>query len=278
MTSEANQRLERPEKKEEFGRNVTVHAIFVRHGEKALSTEHAETSLTPNGADQAREFGQGLGDKVKGYASKTDRTIDTVRLAIESSDADKKLNFRIKDELGIAYNKDGEFSRAIHSQKKQILGEDFASLPVAEQHNRLLAYEAWSTNYYLSFRDKRPDPKSEAPVEVASKIASRVDLYIKTADRLRSGSEITLVNGTHDYCIAAFLKEVLTRATGNETHTGFDKIEDIGGPIDFTESFEVHINTDEKGEKHIGLSFRDQEYSINMERFRQLVEIGKQLK
>lgn len=84
--------------KEKFGRNVQIHLIFLRHGDKA-----EDGSLTEEGKQQATDFGANLKSKdaIKGYSSPVSRALETVERAIASAPHDKKLNTRIRTELGI---------------------------------------------------------------------------------------------------------------------------------------------------------------------------------
>jgi len=278
MQKETRQVSELIEKnKEKRGRNVTVHAIFVRHGEKTTSTGSAETGLTEKGKTQARTFGQNLekGFSTKPYSSNTDRTKNTIKEAIQASATQKQFKFRVKDELGFVYDTKGTFVQNIFLKKKEILGKNPTALLDEELHKKLNAYETYVANYFLGFGDKRPDPKTESPVELASKIARRVNLYIKMADRLNSGSNISLLNGTHDMCIHAFLKEILIRRIDSKPVRGFEKIEEIGGPVDFTEFFEIQITTDAQANKHAKLTFRGQKFDIDEPRLQKLAQMAK---
>lgn len=262
-----------------FGRNVEIDAIFVRHGEKETSTSNAETSLTSEGEQMARDFGAGLEEKdaIKPFSSDTDRTIDTAKLATAASPTDKKMALRIRGELGMVYDKKGPFVDELFKRKAEILGKDFKQVGLEEQKRRMEEYDAFSHDFYLQNWDKRPDPGTYSPVEEAAMVARRVDTFIRMADRLHSGSQVDLLSATHDYVLAAFLKEVMIREQGGTSVRGYESVKDIGGPLGYTESFNVKIRTNESGGKAVKLVFRGKDYDMDMDRLQELVEIGKNL-
>lgn len=265
--------------KEPYGRNVEIHAIFVRHGDKDMSGQNPETALSEDGRHQSDEFGSALAQRtvIKSFSSNTDRTKETVGRAQAASPTQQKFLLRLRDELRFHYDSTGVLMDAVKTLRAEILGDDFAVLPKDEQQRRVREYERRFQNYYLSFGDQRPDPGTYSPVESASQIARRVDLYIRMTDRLRSDTKADLLNGTHDVLVASFLKEVIIRERNGQRVTGFDTVEDIGGPVDFTESFDVFTRTDDVGVQSTTLFFRSQEYEIDMPRLLTLVGIAKQL-
>ncbi|MEI6288428.1 MAG: histidine phosphatase family protein [bacterium] len=232
-----------------FGRNVEIHAVFVRHGEKSENGE-----LTNEGKKQAAEFGDNLKsrDAIKGYSSPVQRAIETVEQIIENSPHDKKLKTRIRTEIGIPPSSQ-EFYKKFKELEKQ--GPDEAA------------------KWYLSFGTERPDAETSSPHEVAESFAYILAKYFKMADRLYSGSNIDLVNGTHQGLPEALLKEVLKRKIDdNKEIIGFDNLEDIGGALKFTEGMEFVIKTDERGDKKLTVNFRGQEYDIDMAKLNELAK------
>lgn len=234
---------------ERFGRNVEIHAVFVRHGEKNESGE-----LTDEGKKQAAEFGKTLEsrDAIKGYSSPVQRVIETVEQIIENSPHDKKLKTRIRTEIGTPPPSQ-EFNKKFRELEKQ--GPDDA------------------VKWFLSFGTKKPDAETVSPHEVAESFAYILTKYFKMADKLYSGSNIDLVNGTHQGLPEALLKEVLKRKNDDgEELTGFDNLEEIGGALKFTEGMEFLIKVDEWGDKKLTVNFRGQEYGIDMAKLNELAK------
>jgi broad specificity phosphatase PhoE len=245
---EGEPRISSPESLDRFGRNVEIHAFFVRHGEKGESGE-----LTEEGRKQASEFGASLEnrDAVKGYTSPVQRAVETVEKIIESSQHNKKLKTRIRTELGIPPSSK-EFYEKFKELERQ--GPDAAA--------------AW----FLSFGAKRPDAETASPHEVAESFAYVLTKYLKMAEKLYSGSNIDLVNVTHQGLPEALLKEVLKRKIDNKEVVGFDKLGEIGGALRFTEGMEFIIKTDSEGNKRLKVSFRGQEYDIDMVKLAELAK------
>jgi broad specificity phosphatase PhoE len=237
-----------PESQERFGRNVEIHAVFVRHGEKGEGGE-----LTEEGKNQAAEFGEQLEkkDAVKGYVSPVQRAIETVERIIESSPHDKKLKTRIRTEIGIPPSSK-EFYAKFKELEKQ--GPDAAA------------------EWFLSFGAERPDTETASPHEVAESFAYVLAKYLRMADKLYSGSNIDLVNGTHQGLPESLLKEVLKRKMDDKEVIGFDKIEDIGGALRFTEGMEFVVKTDSEGNKRLTVNFRGQGYDIDMAKLDELAK------
>lgn len=265
------------ENQKKFGRNIEVHGRFIRHGEKLELLDESETGLTEEGKRGSIDFGKKLEPRtaIKGYSSDTDRTKDTIRLIVESSPTGKKMTQHIKDELYVNYS--SEFRARIMEIKKRELGEDFDEQPAEEKRKRLTRCGIEQMNFYLPFKDKRPDKKTYSPVETAAQVARRADLYIRMADKMYSDSKVDLMNGAHDVNIAVFLNEVMIRKVDGQEKRGFDSMQDIGGPIDYHEGFDIVTRIDECGEKTVKIIFRDKEYDIDLKRLGELVEIAKNL-
>ncbi|PIR57311.1 MAG: hypothetical protein COU72_01595 [Parcubacteria group bacterium CG10_big_fil_rev_8_21_14_0_10_41_35] len=235
--------------KEKFGRDVQIHAIFMRHGEKAASGE-----LTEEGKNQADRFGEELESKdaIKGYSSPVKRVIETVERAIENSPHDKKLTTRIRTELGISPSTSKEFLEKYRELEKR-------------GHNA-------AAEWHLSFGANRPDAETPSPHENAEAIAYILNKYIRMADRLYSGSEVDLINGTHQGFPEALLKEILIRQEGDKKILGFEELEEIGGALRPTEGMEFSIKTDEDGNKLVKLQFRGKTYDLDMDKLVALAE------
>lgn len=236
---------------EKFGRDVQIHAIFMRHGEKATSGE-----LTEEGKNQAVRFGEKLENKdaIKGYSSPVQRVLETVNKVVENSPHDKKLKTRIRTDLAIP-----AFSKEATQKYKDL--EKLGPNEAAE--------------WYLAFGSEKPDSETISPKEVAKSFAYIVQRYIDMADRLYSGSNIDLINGTHQGLPETLLKEILIRNQNNEKVMGFEKLKDIGGALKPTEGMEFLIKTDSNGNKEVKLHLRGQVYDIDLTALHKLAELYK---
>jgi hypothetical protein len=274
------ERIDLSENKIEKGGNVTIHAVFTRHGEKEYSTITPDTGLTKEG--KGKSFAAGAerkeSDMVKPYSSRTERTKETSELEVEGSPTLNKGEYRAREELGFPLDLKSEFSQKAQQIKKDIVGDSHENKESEEFKCLLAEASIAQTDYYLSFGDKKPDSLAPSPVEAAAGIAKMVDNYSRMVERLNSGSEVDLINATHDLNLAAFLKEVLVREIDGRKVVGFDSVKDIGGALDFNESFEILIKTDLAGEKSLKLLFRGQEYEIDSERLQELVAMFNEKK
>ena len=70
---------------------------------------------------------------IKGYSSDTDRTRESAELIVAASPTEKKMNFRLKEELAFHYDKNGDFINNLMKIKKEMLGQDFDGLQEEEK-------------------------------------------------------------------------------------------------------------------------------------------------
>lgn len=280
MMSFREKNLGRIEKNKEKGENVIVHAIFIRHGEKEHEPDNPETGLTLAGEWDSRVFGQGRGYKsyIEPHASDTPRTKDTAKYATEQSPTKEKRALILEDNLAFHYDPEGSFVKEVMKIKRDALGDNPEQLSEAEFNAKIFEANSRQADYYLNFGDQRPDLKTFSPVETASGVAKMVYDYERNSNDIKSGSDVDCINGTHDFNLAAFLKEVMIREVDGRKIRGFDSVEEIGGSFDFAESFEVLIKTDQSGKKEMKLVFRGREYAVDMDRLNELVEINNALK
>ena len=260
-----------------YGKNVKIHAIFLRHGEKETDMTAADTGLTERGRRESLEIGRKLDEKdlIKAYSSDTDRTKESAELIVFASPTEKKMKHRIEKELSFYYDKNGVFFNNLMKAKKEMLGNGFKELQEEEKKEKMEKYENWATDYYLSFSEQRPDESTMSPVETAAIMAKRVETYIKMADRLRSNSDIQMINDTHDLNLAAFLKEALVRDINGQKIRGFKSIEEIDGSLAFNEGFEIIVENDEEGKKNIKFVFRRRQYELDFQRLNELSKIAQ---
>ena len=237
----------------------------------------ADTGLTERGRRESLEIGRKLDEKdlIKAYSSDTDRTKESAELIVFASPTEKKMKHRIEKELSFYYDKNGVFFNNLMKAKKEMLGNGFKELQEEEKKEKMEKYENWATDYYLSFSEQRPDESTMSPVETAAIMAKRVETYIKMADRLRSNSDIQMINDTHDLNLAAFLKEALVRDVNGQKIRGFKSIEEIGGSLAFNEGFEIIVENDEEGKKNIKFVFRKRQYELDFQRLNELSKIAK---
>lgn len=235
---------------EKYGRNVEIRAIFARHGEKT-----PEGTLAPEGFKQAREKGEALEVKksgIKGYTSAVERAVDTCNTIIEAARTEEKFKTRKKLELTMP-----AFQKEILQKYKEIVKE--------KGENEALQ---WLID----------NPANTEMQEWTANLAKRLDLYIRMADRLKSGSEVDLVNASHASGLENLFRKIAIHEENGEKITGFEDIKEFGGGFEPAESFEVNIKTNKLGEKSVTMNLRGQEYGVDLERLRELVKQAKEEK
>ncbi len=269
---------QREKQGEAFGRNVEVRAIFLRHAEKKFPRSENEVSLSVNGIKKSEELGKKLNEKnrIEGEYSDTARTKKTTEEIVNNSPTENKLKLKERDEL--AFHCSDNFMDETTKHVEKILGESYESLTEDEKKETEIRATTHGVDYYLNFKDERPDEETYSPVETAATVAQRLDTAIRKADRLHSGSKIDSVFISHDYVVAAFLKEIMIRETEDgEKIRGFISLDEMGGPIKFLEGLEIITKTDNDGKKSIDLLFRGQKYELDIKRFKELLRIASKL-
>ncbi len=280
------------ETEKRFGCNVSIKAVFARHALKEDPTDVGTSSpLSPEGQNQAREFGQNWAtakDGLKAFTSGIDRAIETADLICEEQEkiGTKVFNPRITPNLGMMDNGEEEWSEEkeefFSMWPKEVeanLPENYDELHGSEKKEAYEKAEDKFIDWWLSLGGERYRGKIPSPREVASRVAVLVDRYIKMSSRLYSGSEINLLNVTHKGTLEPFLKEVLLRKQvrngQEEIVRGFDSLEEIGGGLRPAEPFLLDVETSSSGEKTVGMQFRGQAFEIDQQRLAELVNFAR---
>ena len=230
-----------------YGKNVEIHTIFVRHGEK-----DKEGQLTYAGIEQAKAYGRSLGERtaIKGYSSRMQRAIDTTENAINAAPHNKRLKTRIRRELGMP------------GMSKDFLNEYIKHVKEGGENG--------AADWYFGLGNKRFDKETASAKEVAEGFAYMLRKNIRMSGKLYTGSKVDLVNGTHQLLPESLLKEVMIRDVNGKKVRGFDSVEEIGGVLKYTEPVDFAIKRDGGGETYVQLHFRGQEYDVDMGRLNQL--------
>lgn len=128
----------------------------------------------------------------------------------------------------------------------------------------------------MAFDSEKPDNETASPKEVAESFAYIIQRYINMTDKLYTGSNIDLINSTHQGLPETLLKEILIRRSDDLDIKGFEKLEEIGGALKPAESMEFLIQTDHNGDKNVKLHFRECVYDIDLARLYELAELYKE--
>jgi len=237
----------------ERGKNVQITLKFIRHGLRTPSGE-----LTDYGKEITRQKAReskpdiehvnvvGAMGSDSGPIGTTgmQRSLETAHIYASEINADKRLQTRGAPILGydmqvnpIPFDWDKVYN--------ENLPDNFATLSDEEKDNASKEAQAAVLNHFMSLQT----PEAiNCRKEIAGSFTLVIDSYMKFIKGVKSGTEALLTEGTHGGRMEPFLQELLVRRTsdGQEIH-GFEKIEDIGGAFDSSESFNVQVATDENG-------------------------------
>ncbi len=205
----------------ERGKDVTLVLKFGRHA------RHKEDKIIPEEFERLKEIGGKLEFPAKAYTSFKKRAIETGEKITESSPRSLKTRVRLE------------------------LSPRLRAYPELMAMAKEKGYEA----FFNEVLENRPEVRAD----VASGIAARIEHCRRLAKRLKGGSKYSLVNVTHDLDLACFLKECLIREKEESEIKGFKDIEEIGGPFDEAEFFELKLNRDKEGEEELSFKFDNPE-------------------
>ncbi len=252
--------------------NEGLISVF-RHGDKT-----PEGELAPSGFKQARERAETterLGVIVKDYSSPVQRAQDMGKEMSQTLADQELIDPDSKEAIkGEKYNSRARdyLSFAEKGTKPQWIMENFGKLREQGPNKPL--------ETYLSFNEKRPDPTTLSPKEMASRVGKVLYDQIRMIGRLKAGSRVNLADASHfptlDVFIASFLKDKIEQDPVNPE--GKTLVEKMGGPSDTAEGFEIKVNTDKQGKLSAKISFREKEYEVNMSELKELSEFYKEKK
>lgn len=244
----------------------------------------AGTLISKRGEEEVREIGKKFMAKrhgMKAYTSPVERAVRTAELVLEEQrqKGTRIYNTRKRSELGL-WTASDTFIRHWIQITNENLPPNFEELEGHEKQETFDRAEDSALDEWLK-KEQRPDEETPSPQEVAAGMAKLVDRYINMAYYLYSDSEIDLLNTSHKGTLEPLLKEILLRKVrdGNNIERrvrGFEKIEEIGGGMRPSESWQLLVKTDETGNRSVKLSLRGQEYDIDMNRLDELVRLSSE--
>lgn len=304
---ETSIRSQSPDSRREIlrGRNTEVRLTFVRHSQKASGRVFAQdlggisaSSISEAGKARARAFGEAkLSGRAlsKAYATKVDRTRETLEQAFQGAGLDAKILqdgkevrsfFALPAQAGSPeFNKQYEALMAPGRQEyiaKHFPGKKFDDLTPDEQEQVAEYAEEPAMEWYLSFGDRRPDPGTPSPREDAARVAFKINRLVNLPDFIPEGKSVDLVSSGHKTSTEAFLKYVIQREVNGRKVTGFERLEEIGGSLKILDSWDLQVKNDPQGQKIATITLRrengeTQTFGIDFEALRALAHEGAQL-
>ncbi len=235
--------------REPFGQNVEIRARFLRHGPKDSETWR----LTEEGANASKEYGEQFtpsaeGDKyiLKAYTSEIERAQETSEAIIDKVNTDRKGRTRVRLELG----EKGEDVK---------MSTDALSLPYSEYKEQ-------------GRREEKIGEKTISLHQLAQRVASQIEHFIRMSKRFKSDSRADLINITHFPWLAAFVKEAVGQELEKEENQDKrreieNKITDLG----YLDGFELIIK---RNGDNVGLLLKigDSEFVLTEEMIRNILE------
>lgn len=240
---------------EKNGENVKLHVILMRHGAKSPTGD-----LTTEGQEQAREVGRGLERPVKAYSSIIPRAYQSAESVIET--AKNALTSHIAGKEPSKREPVKRIELAINPWSKEKLAEWKA----IEKEQGSNAVVDWA----LKFGDKRPDEGTWSSLERAQMMAYVVEHYIKMTDKLKSNSDLDLVNLTHQSMPESLLQYAMTRTIDGKKVIGLESVSEIGGSLGPSETLEIFIDAKNKGDKSLSVDIRGNSYGLDMDKIHEL--------
>ncbi|MFA6524875.1 MAG: hypothetical protein WCT33_01235 [Patescibacteria group bacterium] len=276
---------------EEQGHNTSVHFTFVRHSQKSSGQVFAEggkgisrSSISEGGRQRAEVYGR---DQMssrrinKAYATKVDRTKETLNYAFQAAEINPDILQKSDSSQSFfslpALSGSTEFNRrydAIMLPERQKFidghypGRQFSELTPDEQEVAAEYAEEPALEWYLSYNNERPDEETPSPREQAASVAFKLNRLVNLTDFMPNGKELDLVSSGHKTSTEALLKYIIERQENGEVVVGFESLEQIGGSLKILDSWDLYVQNDEGGEKHIMMVLRrengeTQEYGLN---------------
>jgi broad specificity phosphatase PhoE len=259
-----------PEKREK-GKNCLLKISFLRHAHKRQMDPHesgeiSQSGLSEKGEMASHELGKNrsVEENLKTYVSRMERaqqTAENLLLGVaERENASNIFKTKIRRQLDAPH-----FSPTFIKEYRSHFipkPDNFETLSLDEKEKIIEDMEAPAVDYWLELWDKKFDQETESAKEVAERIAYYFFRFDRMVDRLNSGSKGELLNITHRTTTEPFLMACLKPS--------FNNLEEIGGPLELLEGFEISISTDSDGKKIYKAILRNKEYEIDLEEVAEL--------
>lgn len=282
---------------ERYGKDVEVISAFGRHAQKKSgevgSTEKGKLStsaISPKGAENAFEFGEGLGllsvdsDIMKAYTSHHKRTKETAENIIggikninkeaiigETRSEGVLAGFFSNDWMDVYMGKFGEERDII--LEREWGGRKMSELTSDEQE--IVAEKAEEP----IITDWLENPESEtakmySPREAAGDFALMFTHRSgRMAEKLKNHSRVGLLHSGHKMPGEAFLLSGILIDPVNPDNR-ITKLKDIGGSLGTLEGWQSKTTIDGEGNKEIKISVRGVEYDVDEEAVFELAKEG----
>ncbi len=271
---------------ESFGHNVLIDMKIIRHGERTKEGEltdygrqvtrekAAPNMIEGDAVDMVKPIGSNAGPKNNGQG----RALETA--AIFASEIAGETGVpRANDQLSYETMKSPTPYNHV-AIYNSFLPTDFNDLDPQKKAEAAKSAQKSVVDHLMSLQTPEAIQYKK---EAAGALASLVLHYEEVAKRLRSGSNVNIVAGTHGGTMEFLLQQSLVQENGGERKVGFDNLSAIGGEFHPSESYDVVVGMDESGqEKEIKVTFDDpqrpqKQMWLDREKVKELAEFYEKL-
>lgn len=240
--------------KKERGENVRIVLKFIRHGERTKEGELTDLGrrITRERARDKRIENQDY-DAVKAVGSTAgpkgargmQRALETAD--IYASETPHDGDFKTRPRPILSYETLKSKPPYEHGTiYNSYLPENFKELPDEEKIKASKKAQTATVNHLLSLKSSEAETYKK---EVAGSFATFIEHYREMAKRLKSGSKVLIPSGTHGGTMELLLQQALVREeTDGKKVLGFENLDEIGGDFDPSDSYNVDIGTNDRGD------------------------------
>lgn len=194
---------------------------------------------------------------IKAYISPFKRTADTAEQIIkgiqEKNEKTKIFKSQIREELAPPMWRNFEKLR-----------EELKKVEEKEGHDGLVRYLLSSTG-----------ETKEDLEDWTNAFGHLVNRYIKMSHKFYNHSDIELMHLAHEPLLSSFLKSVIILRDQEGNKVSFDNIDQIGGPFQPGENFDIEFSRDDKGQEHLSIKVRGKTYEVDREKIKEMAEKNK---
>lgn len=258
----------------EKGRNITLKIHLMRHGIKS-----ADGSLSEQGAIEAREFGASMSgvENMKAYTGSYDRVIDTAKEVQAGVENKKQFNQKIRKELSASLLKaPGAASSKFFKNVVLKRLEEAHKAPEEVREQKILEAEQMNMEDWLSYENEMIDDTTNSPKNVARAVAHHLIKQIDMAEKLDNGSDVDLLNVTHEFMLAAIIKYAVEMKDDDGKIISGDEIMHSKQSIKYLESIDINVTIDEAGNKSLNLIVDGKPAELKFDALKLLAEEYKQ--
>ncbi|MCD4760576.1 hypothetical protein K8R42_01635 [bacterium] len=282
--------------KREWGSNVLIQLKFIRHGDRTpdkflsdfgreqATTKATESGIDVNDFDAVKALGSSMGPdaevEVDGKTIAMGRALETAHIFAGEIDEEQEFVSRVNDLLNFATVKMPAPYEHVPTYNAN-LPDNYEELSPKEKASAGEIAQVATVNYAFATEG----PEAEAwKKETAGAFAFLVEHYKKMSEKLKSNSRVLLPAGSHSPNMEMLLQQALV-FTDDQGHQqiGFDNVDDIGGPFQPADTYNIFIATDEQGNfKELIVTFNEPhrpqgELRLDEEKVKELAEFYEEL-